>query len=196
MAKAKLSEEMYDKVIEQVLVLDRSVSLAARTLCLDDTTAGRIVKTFQLVKAGDWDSIIEQINTGKTNPRHIEYAANKVGLSIPDEVYQAHEAYCDMIKCKRIKKDAPAKPIERPVTTIERPVTNKANDDANTAFYLTTLLAEVKRQNELLEQLMDTVLPKLINTNADLISERISKCEQFLDNIKYNTRGLKKNDRT
>ena len=189
MAKAKLSEEMYDKVIEQVLVLDRSLSLAARTLGLDDTTAGRIVKTFQLVKAGDWESIIEQINTGKTNPRHIEYAANKVGLSIPDEVYQAHEAYCDMVKGKRTKKDAPAKPIEPPVT-------NKANDDANTAFYLTTLLAEVKRQNELLEQLMDTVLPKLINTNADLISERISKCEQFLDNIKYNTRGLKKNDRT
>ena len=46
MAKAKLSEEMYDKVIEQVLVLDRSLSLAARTLGLDDTTAGRIVKTF------------------------------------------------------------------------------------------------------------------------------------------------------
>lgn len=104
MAKAKLSEEMYDKVIEQVLVLDRSLSLAARTLGLDDTTAGRIVKTFQLVKAGDWDSIIEQINTGKTNPRHIEYAANKVGLSIPDEVYQAHEAYCDMVKEARESK--------------------------------------------------------------------------------------------
>lgn len=34
-----------------------------------------------------------------------------------------------------------------------------------------------------------------VNTNADIINERISKCEQFLDNIKYNTRGLKKNDR-
>lgn len=54
MSKAKLPDEMYDKVIEQVLVLDRSLLVTAKTLGIDDTTAGRIVKTFRLVKAGDW----------------------------------------------------------------------------------------------------------------------------------------------
>ena len=195
MAKAKLSEEMYDKVIEQVLVLDRSLNDVKKMVGVDDTTAGRIVKTFQLVKAADWNRVIEMVSKGLTNPRHIEYAAKKVGFTVPDEVYMAHRAFLDSQKVKNIKiKEQTIEPpvIEKP---IEKPVTAKANDDANTAFYLTTLLCEIKRQNELLEQLMDTVLPKLINTNADIINERISKCEQFLDNIKYNTRGLKKNDR-
>lgn len=191
MPKAKIPNELYDKVIEQVLVLDRSLSDAARIIGLDDTTTGRIVKTFQLVKAGDWDGIIEQINNGKTNPRHIEYAANKVGFTVPDEVYQAHQAYCDLQKARKIKRAANVLapvPVEQP---IQPPVTAQANDDANTAFYLTTLLAEIKRQNELLEQLMDTVLPKVVNTNTDVIVERLSRCEQFLDNIKYNTKGRK-----
>lgn len=192
MPKAKIPNELYDKVIEQVLVLDRSLSDAAKILDLDDTTIGRIVKTFQLVKAGDWDSVIEQIYNGKTNPRHIEYAANKVGFTIPDEVYMAHQAYCDLQKERKAKRAAnvlASVPVE-PVAVVQ-PVSSKANDDANTAFYLTTLLSEIKRQNELLEQLMDTVLPKLINTNADVIVERLSRCEQFLDNIKYNTKGRK-----
>lgn len=62
-------------------------------------------------------------------------------------------------------------------------------------LYLVKLIEALVKQNELLEQLMDVVLPKYIcdlkdnlNANTDLISERLKNCESRLEKIAVNTR--------
>ena len=57
------------------------------------------------------------------------------------------------------------------------------------------MIETLAKTNELLEQLMDVVIPKYaidikesLNVNADLVTQRLKNCEDKLDKISYNTR--------
>ena len=65
----------------------------------------------------------------------------------------------------------------------------------NTGLYLIKLLEAVNRQNELLEQLYDVVIPKWVgdmkdnvNCNSDVLSQSLKRIDDKLEAIKINVR--------
>jgi len=65
----------------------------------------------------------------------------------------------------------------------------------NTALYMIKLLEAVNKQNELLEQLYDVVIPKWtgdmkdnVNVNADMLNQSLKRIDDKLEAIKINVR--------
>jgi len=65
----------------------------------------------------------------------------------------------------------------------------------NERVFTLKMLEYIAKTNELLEQLMDVVMPKYcgdlkdnVNANCDIICERLKSCEDKLEAIKANTR--------
>ena len=70
-----------------------------------------------------------------------------------------------------------------------------AQQDDNNRLFFIRMLENMVKLNELMEQLMDVVIPKYVgdmkdnlNVNADVICERLKNCEDKLEAIKANTR--------
>ena len=149
---------------------------------MSNATVSRVASAEKLVRTMDWDGAVRFLK----KPGYLKYleAASKwYGIAIPDEVLHPEP-----------KPTTEPKLTEEQLLTVELPEEKpapKQNDD----LYFVKLLEALAKQNELLEQLMDVVLPKYVcdikdnlNANTDLISERLKNCESRLEKIAVNTR--------
>lgn len=173
--KARIWEEMM-----LCRAYGKGVNATARELNISQSVVSGAFNAFDAVKANDWNRCCQLITGSRLSIDLFKWAAEKTGVELPDSL---EKAYQDRIKSDKTKAVA----REEPKTAVV-----SAENEGIAVLKMLELLA---KNNELLEQLMDVVIPKYcadlkdnINANCDIISERLKNCEDKLEGIKANTR--------
>lgn len=197
----KIKEADFERIVTQFFVFSLKKTQIAAELGLSDTAVGCVVNTFQLVKKGNVDAIIANVRAGTSYPSCIYWAARKLGIDMPHE--QIDEAYQYRLDLVRERKMMRAEKNQISIEKTEEPPKEEPVERApemrieqhNESLFLDTLYDAITEQNALLTRLIETVLPSCIsdikdniNVNCDILAERLAKCEQYLDNIRFNTR--------
>lgn len=178
----KQGSEMYDTIIQQRMIYGKDMATVAQDVGVSPQTVNRIEKVFKYMRGGEYDKIASAVERNDCGWDYIEWAANCCGIPVPETIWHAKN-----------RRDAKKKEQEK------EPAAKPKTEEHNEALYFTKLLEEVTKQNELLLQLLDVVIPKWtqdlkdnINVNADVMCERLKACEEKLEGIKINTkkRGL------
>ena len=179
--KRNLTEADYEAIITNCLVFGKTQSAVANEIGLKPAIVGHVVRAFNYVKNANWDEAVRLIEQNQSL-KMFEWAARRLDVKIPDHVYMAAEAAKDARKAARS-----GKPKEAPVEP-EKPATEAKNE----TVYFCRLLEEIQRQNELLEQLIDVVIPKYVsdlkdNQNANFDAQT-AEIKKGLDAIAANKR--------
>ena len=147
-----------------------------------------VLNAFDCVKEQDWARACNLIVSRSMNIGVFKWSAEKCGVELPWDVVKAYEDYKEKRRAEKAAKMAEAQKAPEPVLP---PV---QQDDNNRLFFI-RMLENMVKLNELMEQLMDVVIPKYVgdmkdnlNVNADVICERLKSCEEKLEAIKANTR--------
>jgi hypothetical protein len=124
------------------------------------------------------------------------WAGEKLNVEIPhylEEVYEKRKA--DKAAEKAQKRQQAEQPKAAPVSEPEPIPEPEPKKEDNTGLYLIKLLEAVNKQNELLEQLYDVVIPKWtgdmkdnVNVNADMLNQSLKRIDDKLEAIKINVR--------
>lgn len=175
--RATVSDAEIKKILTCVTA-GMTPSDAAAVTGLSGSTVNRVSQAERIIRTMDWDGAVEFLKKhGRI--QFLEAASKWYGIAIPDEVLHPEP-----------------KLTEEQLLTVELPEPPKEPAaKKNEELYLVKLIEALVKQNELLEQLMDVVLPKYvgdlkdnINANTDLMSERLKNCESRLEKIAVNTR--------
>lgn len=176
----RINAQQMENIITRVKVFGDTRAQVAKDIGFTENTVGSIVTAFDLTRDKNWPEIISRVERDLNIPAHFYWAAEKLGVEVPKE--QIESAYRKLLDSKSAKKDEVVKTVEK-------------KEERNDALFMIKILEALNKQNELLEQLMDVVIPKYVsdmkdnvNANADVICERLKNSEQSLDKISYNTR--------
>ena len=159
------------------------VNATARDLGISQSVVSNAFAAFDAVKAADWDKCYQLITAGRQNIELFKWAAEKTGAKLPKSLF---DAYDERIAADRARTTKAATPV--------MPETDTVSTENERVFTL-KMLELLAKTNELLEPLMDVVMPKYcgdlkdnVNANCDIICERLKNCEDKLEGIKANTR--------
>ena len=181
--KSKTRQSIDDEKIDRVLICSDAgmgATEIVKVTGIPTATVQRIIRAEKIVRNENWDGAVEFLRK-MSPPKYLERAAKRYNVTIPECVFDPPE-------------EEPQGMTPEQLLTVELPPVQpvaKKNED----LYLAKLIETLVKQNELIEQLMDVVIPKYIidlkdnvNANTDLISERLKNCESRLDKIVANTR--------
>ena len=145
------------------------------------------------MKAGNWRLILEQFAKKDIREEWITVCSEEMQVIIPGMVraqirdIAAGKPWPD--KTAEEKPDGET-PAEAPASVV--PVEDHWKEEK---LLLGQIVAALTAQNELLTQLIDTVLPRYVgdlkdnvNVNADLLAQRAKGCEDKLESIKLGMR--------
>ena len=183
-----MTESQMEEIVTRVLVYGETPKNVADSLGMTSQAINSLLRTFELVRAQNWDTICERLRKNTSALPHVKWAAKKFYYDIPANLMKRmEEAYSDYAKWRK-EMIGPAVTIESEHVLCEKPLDN-------TALCMCKVLELLAKQNELLEQLMDVVLPKYVsdikdnvNANADVLCDHLKTCEQAMEKIVCNTR--------
>lgn len=195
----RISEREFDQII-LAHTFGKSIQAISTDTGLSRATVERVVKAYKIVKGNDTQAELEYVKAGY-RLYYLELAAMKIGAEIPEEVRFAYdvklsEAAANQRERKAKKTAEPAE--ERPelpadVYVVSEPYKEVQTQNEN--LYLCKVLEALAKTNELLETLMDVVIPKYvndlkdnINVNADIVSEQLKNSDAKLEKVVINTR--------
>lgn len=209
MAKAKRFHILSEEVMGQVyalLSLGWSPDKIADAVHTSSTTVRNLRKAREIVLAADWKDAAIYIRQNVSFMKYIKYNAEKIGVTVPDFCIKAYEDVLLAKKKQREERDQvrqgeaeepqQAFPFDDLIAEAEEPKEKKTETGPNNdVLYFVKLLELLGKTNELLEQMMDVVIPKYVsdvkdnfNVNFDLVCERLKGCEDKLEKVVYNTR--------
>lgn len=182
MPKRNLKDADYEAIISSRLIFNKSAPEIAKELDIGETSVYNVVSVFQAVQKRDIDRVSEQAKTGISGDV-IGWAYRKLGLEIPKQVAAAIEERKEFNRQRNLeavaRKEAAEKPPENP----------------NDGVFFCKVLEALNKQNELLTQLLDVVIPKWtndlkdnVNANCDMLQKQLKQMDEKLDCIKQNTR--------
>lgn len=179
-----INEEMFERIIVDYL-FGKEPRQIAQYMDISKDTARRIVLAYEIVKGEDWNAALAYVKNGY-RLKYLEWATRRKGITLPQEVVKAYDEFLASRNTAE-----PKEPEQIEIDT--NPCVLEPN--GNDGLYLVKVLQALNKTNELLEQLMDVVIPKYVvdmkdnqNANADIISERVKKCEERLEKVAVNTR--------
>ena len=191
-----ITKEEFEKVLFHTYVLNEKQVSVCEALNISGPTVNGILVTFELMKTGQIDTLIEKImmpGGKKFSARFAKLSAEHLKIDVPQKLL---EAYIERDKL-RYQKELPVDQgcADLPVES-EKPVEKKSSEEQhNETVYYCRLLEELHKHNELMEQLMDVVIPKYIadlkdnlNINFDTVTQSLKRTEDTLEGIKINTR--------
>ena len=183
-----LNAEMYEKIVTDRLVYGVPVNQIAKEIERNPSSVTCVVSAFECVRDRNWDRAANMIVRYKIPTAPFYWAGEKLNVEIPQ--------YLEEVYAKRKAEKAAEKAQKRQqAETPKTPPAPEPKKEDNTGLYLIKLLEAVNRQNELLEQLFDVVIPKWtgdikdnINCNSDVISQSLKRIDDKLEAIKINVR--------
>lgn len=188
-----MNNELYEKVVTDRLVFGKPAEQIAKDIERTDSTVYCVVKAFEAVRDQDWGRAIEQLSNHNTPLSPYEWAAKKLGIELPASLGTAYEER--MRKAATAKRELKERRAQQEAEKATEPIKEAPKPEDNTALYLLKLLEAVNKQNELLEQLYDVVIPKWtgdikdnINCNCDVLSQSLKRIDDKLEAIKINVR--------
>lgn len=190
-----MNAEMYEKIITDRLVFGVPAINIAKSVEKNPTSISYVVTAFESVRDKNWDKCIEIINKYKAPLSLFTWAADKLGVELPPSLEVAYEQRKAQKREYDLQKRTGNVAQPTPVPPQEPAPAPEPKKEDNTALYLLKLLEAVNKQNELLEQLYDVVIPKWtgdikdnINCNSDVISQSLKRIDDKLEAIKINVR--------
>ena len=192
--KSLTTREKYEKVITDRLVFGKPVKQITTELECSSTFVFNVVSVFNATKEQDWNRAQALIANQAVPLMAFEWAAERLNVTLPPILSQVYEERKARIRERDKKKTELIRKLESNPAESETTASESSKPD-NSALYMIKLLEAVNRQNELLEQFMDVVLPKnvqdlkdSINANSDMLRDGIKDCKDALEGIKINTR--------
>lgn len=187
MARKTMTKADYEKIINGRLIFGKSVGKVAEEIDCGEDTVTAVTNAFTACQRRDWKRAAELIEKRRQSLDMFAWCCEKLEIEMPRELRDAYERACEanrQYNLARNQKKAAVKQEPDPPA----PATNDA-------LYFCKLLEALNRQNELLTQLMDVVLPKWIgdlkennNVNTDLLNKQLQLIDQKVECIKVNTR--------
>lgn len=187
MRNKNLTQQELDSILFH-RALGLSYKQIAEKLEISEQSAQNVIDAFEAVKEEDWARCCNLIVKRVMGIKAFRWAADRLGKEIPQVVETAYQEDLDKRNEANAKKKAEAPlPAAPPAAGV------------NEQVFFQRILEEMMRRNELLEQLMDVVLPKYaadlkdnINANSDVLCGEIRKCAELLDtiNVKLRKRGM------
>ena len=187
----------YEKIVTDALVFGKPAKQIAAELNRKETVVFNVLSAFNATKEQDWDRAVTLLTTQNFPLSVFTWVGNKLGIELPPTLEVAYKQRCEraaaMSRERYAKQKAEKEPA--PVKTLEPLPEPEPKKEDNTGLYLIKLLEAVNRQNELLEQLYDVVIPKWVgdmkdnvNCNSDVLSQSLKRIDDKLEAIKINVR--------
>ena len=180
MNNKKLSTADLELILENRMLGYTPVE-SAKILGCSAATVSYQLRVFDSVRKEDWSKTQLMLENGNIGKDIVIWAAGKLGKEIPDGVLE-----CPKRKSHKPKTTQAEPDIVPAIATVEKD---------NEALVFIKILEALNRQNELLEQLYDVVLPKWVgdlkdnmNANCDMINQGVKRCEDKLEAVKINVR--------
>lgn len=188
--------EKYEKIVTDRLVFGKPVKQIMEELECSNTFVFNVINVFNATKEQDWNRAQALIANQAVPLMAFEWAAERLRVELPPILSQVYEERKARVREKDRAKTQQKKDDVQPEEQSQKPEDEqKAEKSDNTGLYLIKILETLAKQNELLEQLMDVVLPKnvqdlkdSINANSDMLRDGIKDCKDTLEGIKINTR--------
>lgn len=187
-----MTTESYEKIVTDRLVFGVPKQKIAESIGRNPSTVDCVVDAFEAVKAKDWDKCAHLIEKYKTPLSLFVWAGEKLEVELSPDLADVYE------KCKVRNREYKLQKRQEELAPQVQPTPESQSEpkkEDNTALYLLKLLEAVNKQNELLEQLYDVVIPKWtgdikdnINCNSDVISQSLKRIDDKLEAIKINVR--------
>lgn len=194
MATNTLTGAMRDKILFDVTVLGVSMADEAKALGIVPQSVNATLQTFNLVKAGDWNTIREAYKTSKKGINCLEWAISRANATPPIGFVDELTAIQKNLRFGQAKP-ADLEPV-KPALPDPTP-----NDALVWVKVLEGLAGLCKGQAALIEavqtlsdELQDSLaalasdLKDNANVNGDLVCQRLKEANDTLNGIKMNTR--------
>lgn len=190
-----MTAEQYEKIVADRLVFGKPAKQIAQELERKETVIFNVLDAFGVVKEQDWNRAIALLTNQNFPLSVFTWAGEKLGVELPPSLEAAYKQRCEraakMSRERYAKQKAEKEPAPEPAP---EPKPEPKKED-NTALCMLKLLEAVNRQNELLEQLYDVVIPKWtgdmkdnVNVNADMLNRSLKRIDDKLEAIKINVR--------
>ena len=189
-----IPDDILDAIIADKILYRKTCRELADKYEVSTSSISKIHRSYEIVKQEKWDELKDAIISGDRTSmvRYAKWAASRMGKEIPPDCWPKKEE-------KSAEKTKEGASKQTPVSI----------DEQNTAMCFTKLLEMLERQNimqaqlvkemreqtELLTQFMDTVIPHwvvdlkdCVNTNADLLCQRVDENSKIAEAIKCNVR--------
>lgn len=145
------------------------------------STVNNTITLINALREQRYESIEKLINRGAISKAAVVWAADRMGISDIDEVKKLIEAKRTHVEKGEKQKEAQSK--EQAVPAVDY------------SLFLTKVLEGVAQTNELLNQMMDVVIPKYCadlkdnqNVNFDMLCQSQKRIEDKLEAIKIGVR--------
>lgn len=177
----KLNAEDWQKIVLG-RTYGKTYKEIAESVGITDGAVNTVLAAFDTVKAQDWAKCCHLIVSRNMTIEVFKWAAEQCGVELPETVLNAYDAYQARRRETRSKSLAPDRPSEPP-------------QQGNEGVYFIRILEQLNKTTELLETLLDVVIPKYvgdmkdnINANTDVLCERVKGCETTLESVKVQLR--------
>lgn len=165
----------------------------AASVGISASAVRKAVDAFEAVKADDWAQACNLIVTQSMGLNIFKWAAGKLNKQIPETLEAAYRKRTAEFNASRQMQKAGAR--ESPAAPGENAEIGGATG-GNEILFFQKIIEQLCRQNELLESLLDVVLPKYIgdlkdnvNANCDVIAKEVRRNGDHMEAIKL---GLRK----
>lgn len=196
--RKKINESDSERIILSHVFGMKKRAIAEEIGC-GTATVERVLRAYEIVKTGDTEAAIDYAKHGYS-VNYLEYAAKKFGTVVPQQVIEVANVYKEeQAAMQRERTAAKKKPAEvtlpADVHIVAEPYKELPKAQDNDILYLCKILEALAKTNELLETLMDVVIPKYvndlkdnINVNADILPEQLKNSDAKLEKVVINTR--------
>lgn len=133
---AATKESILEQIVTDYFVLGKSQTQIAADRNVGATTVLNVIRSFEAVKTDNWDECIRLYSVG-VSASNIQWAAKWLSKELPENVANA-------------LTDSRKRDVPPPATSSEK----------NENVYLIRVLEELAKHNELMQQLIDVVIPK------------------------------------
>ena len=194
-AGQKLTPEIWEQIVINN-AYGMSNKDSAEELHIGESTVRVTLMCFNVIKNRDWNRIIEIINNGNYNCpiQLLEWATARTKTSLPANVRAAYDAKINRDREQRLS-ELKQKEAKKVAQKEDASKSAENRGDANTAQAMLLILQALNEQNELLEQLMDVVIPKYVgdtkdnlNANCDVVNRTLLDIKKELEAIKLAAR--------
>ena len=186
----KITDETYEKIVTQKQVFQKTSEKISEELGVSRNTVDTVCYAFTDVRDENWEHAASLLTNQSIPFSLFQWAADRLGKELPPMLEEAYQKGRERIAERRkgwkggdtAKEEAPA-PAPVP------------DHWAEEKLLLGLILAELKKNNELFEQLYDVVFPKWagdvkdnVNVNNDLVNQTLKRIEDKLEAIKIGVR--------
>lgn len=156
----KTDEAVLNNIVTDYFVFGKSQATIAGEQGVGATTVLGIVRAFDAVRNEDWDECIRLYNTG-VSAYFLQWSAKRLDKKLPEKVENS-------ISGKK-RKEATA---------------NISKSKENENVYFIRILEELTKHNELMQQLIDVVIPKYTeDTRVAIMKNAVVLCNKFQHTI-------------